>query len=154
MTQLEIRFQDYLITDDRTRLDPELIHGYLSRESYWAKGVARELVDRSLQHSLCIGVYMSSGAQIGLARVITDHATFAYLCDVFILSAHRGKGLGKALMRAVLDHPQLQTIRRITLATRDAHELYAGFGFKIIAEPEKQMEKRFPSNYPPDVAST
>ena len=73
------------------------------------------------------GVYTPSGAQVGLARVITDHATFAYLCDVFILSAHRGKGLGKALMQAVLDHPQLQTIRRITLSTRDAHELYAAF---------------------------
>lgn len=125
-----------------------MIHRYLAVESYWAKGVAREIVDRSLDHSLCLGVYSPDGDQVGLARVITDQATFAWLCDVFILHAHRGHGLGKALLRAVLSHPQLSTIRRMGLGTSDAHGLYAQFGFTPIANPERQMEKRFLANYP------
>jgi GNAT superfamily N-acetyltransferase len=139
----------YLFTDDRARLDREAIHRYLSTESYWAKGVSRETVDRSIDNSICIGAYSPAGEQVGLARIVTDCATFAYLCDVFIVEKHRGLGLGKTLMQTVMSHPAIQTVRRITLATNDAHGLYAGFGFKPIAEPEKHMEKRFPANYPP-----
>jgi GNAT superfamily N-acetyltransferase len=142
----EIQHEGYLITDDRSRLDPEMVHLYLSQESYWANGVSREIVDRSLANSLCISVYAADGHQVGLARVITDFATFAWLCDVFILEGYRGNGLGKALIRAVVTHPQLQTIRRMGLGTLDAHGLYARFGFKPISQPERQMEKRYPQN--------
>jgi GNAT superfamily N-acetyltransferase len=138
-----------LITDDRSRLDPELIYYYLSKESYWAKDIPRETVLRSIENSLCIGVYTPTNGQIGLARVITDSATFAWLCDVFILEAYRGRGLGKALIQTVLTHPQLQTIRRMGLGTFDAHGLYAQFGFTALTEPALHMEKRFLANYPP-----
>ncbi|HTO02328.1 MAG TPA: GNAT family N-acetyltransferase [Opitutus sp.] len=149
-TAHELRHAGYLITDDRSRLDAEVIHRYLSQESYWAKGVSREIVNRSLENALCIGVYAPSGQQVGLARVITDFATYAYLCDVFILNEHRGKGVGKALIQAVVSHPRLQTIRRMTLGTLDAHGLYAPFGFKAIGQPERHMEKRYPANNPSD----
>jgi GNAT superfamily N-acetyltransferase len=125
-----------------------MIHRYLSHESYWAKGVAREVVDRSLDYSLCLSVHSPDGNQVGLARVITDQATFAWLCDVFILELHRGHGLGKALLQAVISHPQLQSIRRMGLATHDAHGLYAQFGFTPLTHPERQMEKRFLANHP------
>jgi GNAT superfamily N-acetyltransferase len=142
VTAKEHHHRGYVITDDRSRLDPEMIYLYLSRESYWAKGITREVVERSLQNSLCIGVYSPDGRQIGLARVITDSATFAWLCDVFILSPHRGQGLGKALLQAVISHPKLQTVRRLALGTLDAHGLYAQFGFTPLADPQRQMEKR------------
>ena len=148
MSDHELRHAGYLITDDRTRLDRDMVHSYLSQESYWAKGIAREIVDRSIDNSLCLGAYAPTGAQVGLVRIITDCATFAYLCDVFVLQGHRGKGLGKALIQAVLNHPQLRTVRRITLATHDAHGLYAGFGFTPYSNPERHLEKRFPANYP------
>src|SRR5689334_11245615 len=138
----EIRHGDYLLTDDPSRLDAEVIHGYLSRESYWASNVSREIVERSLQNSLCIGVYVAAGDQVGLARVVTDYATYGWVCDVFVLDAHRGHGLGKALVQAVLSHPRLQTLRRFSLATQDAHGLYAQFGFTPLADPKRHMEKR------------
>ena len=147
MTVNEYHHRGYVISDDRSRLDPEMIHRYLSRESYWAKGISRELVDRSLENSLCIGVYAPDGHQVGLARVITDAATFAWLCDVFILSDHRGQGLGKALIQAVIAHPQLQTVRRLALGTHDAHGLYAQFGFTPLADPQRHMEKRILAGY-------
>jgi GNAT superfamily N-acetyltransferase len=133
----------YLISDDPARLDIAAIHAYLAR-SYWATGVPRDIVERSVRNSLCIGVYDTAGAQVGLARVVSDFATFAWLCDVYVLEPHRGRGLSKALMRAVMAHPRLQSVRRITLATRDAHGLYAQFGFTPLAKPENQMEKRQP----------
>ena len=142
MSAHEIRHGDYLITDDRAKLDAVTIHRYLSEESYWAKGITLETVQRSLDHSLCIGVYVSAGNQVGLARVVTDYATFGWLCDVFVLSAHRGSGLGKALVTAVITHPGLQTLRRIALGTLDAHALYAQFGFTPLAEPQRHMERR------------
>lgn len=138
----EIQHGDYLLSDDPSRLDTEVIHGYLSRESYWASNVSRETVERSLQNSLCIGVYAAAGEQVGLARVVTDYATYGWVCDVFVLPAHRGHGLGKALVQAVLSHPRLQTLRRFSLATQDAHGLYAQFGFTPLAEPQRHMEKR------------
>jgi GNAT superfamily N-acetyltransferase len=133
----------YLISDDPARLDAGAIHAYLAR-SYWAAGIPREIVERSVRNSLCVGLYTAGGEQVGLVRVVTDCATYAWLCDVFVLEAHRGRGLSKAMMRAVMTHPKLQTVRRFTLGTRDAHGLYAQFGFKPVAKPESQMEKRQP----------
>ena len=133
----------YLISDDPARLDVAAIHAYLTR-SYWATGIPREIVERAVRGSLCLGLYIVAGEQVGLVRVVTDYATFAWLCDVYVLEPHRGRGLSKAMMRAVLAHPRLQTVRRFTLATRDAHGLYAQFGFKPVAKPESQMEKRQP----------
>jgi len=150
MKVYERQHGDYVISDDQARLDLAVIHTYLSRESYWARGVPRDLVAQSLKNSLCIGVYGSGGAQVALARVVTDGATFGWLCDVFVLPAHRGQGLGKALMQAVLSHPYLQNVRRLALATRDAHGLYAQFGFTPLADPRTQMEKRLIQSYSTD----
>ena len=138
----DVRHENYLITDDRSRLDASVIHRYLSEESYWAKGTSLEIVQTSLENSLCLGVYSPDGKQVGLARVITDYATYAWLCDVFILSNHRGAGLGKALIAAVTNYPRLQTLRRMALGTLDAHGLYAQFGFTALADPQRHMERR------------
>ena len=128
----------YTISDDRWRIDREVVHGFLA-ESYWAAGIPRDVVERSIRHSLCFGIY-HQGAQVGFARVITDHATFAYLADVFVLPAHRGRGLSKWMMECVLSHPELQGLRRFLLATRDAHGLYAQFGFTPPRRPAIWME--------------
>ena len=133
----------YLISDDPARLDLDAVHAYLSR-SYWSTGIPREIIASAVRHSLCVGAYAPAGDQVGLVRVVTDYATFAWLCDVYVLEAHRRHGLSKAMMRAVMSHPDLQTVRRFTLATRDAHGLYAQFGFVPVAKPESQMEKRQP----------
>lgn len=127
------------ISDDPRRLDVDAIHAYLS-SSYWATGRSRETVAKSLRNSLCFGAY-DAGAQVGLARVVTDRATFAYLCDVYVLESHRGRGIGVRLMEAVVAHPDLQGLRRFQLVTRDAHELYQRFGFTALREPQKHMEK-------------
>lgn len=139
MKTYEVRETDLLISDDKTLLDRALIHRFLSEHSYWAKGVLREIVERSVEHSLCLGIY-KAGHQVGFARVVTDFATFAWLADVFILEKERGQGLGKRLVAAVLAHPRLQELRRLMLGTQDAHELYARFGFKLLAQPERFME--------------
>jgi GNAT superfamily N-acetyltransferase len=143
----ELHHGIYLLSDDPARLSATVIHDYLRRESYWAKNIPREIVDRSLENSLCVGVYLPGGEQVGLARVVTDYATYGWLCDVFVLAAHRGHGLGKALVQAVLSHPRLQTLRRFALGTQDAHGLYAQFGFKPLAAPDRHMEKRNPIVY-------
>lgn len=145
----EFQHAGYLISDDPARLEVSVIHHYLCCESYWAKGIPQQIVEDAVKNSLCIGAYTAAGAQVGLARVVTDYATFAWLCDVFVLDAHRGHGLGKALVRAMLMHPRLQTLRRFSLATQDAHGLYAQFGFTPLAAPERQMEKRNPNVYRP-----
>jgi GNAT superfamily N-acetyltransferase len=136
----ELRRGNYTISTDPGRLDLDVIHGYLDR-SYWGAGRPREVVARSLQGSLCFGLYHDSG-QVGLARIVTDGATFAWLCDVFVLEEHRGGGLGKWLIGAVMAHPQLRDIRRIILATRDAHGLYRQHGFAPLAQPDLWMERR------------
>jgi GNAT superfamily N-acetyltransferase len=119
----------YEISSDPARLDIDAIHAYLTR-SYWSPGIPRDVVARAVAHSLCFGVYeMASGKQVGFARVVTDHATFAYLCDVYVLEAHQGHGLGKALMRVFMEHPSVIGARRVMLATRDAHGLYRQYGF-------------------------
>ncbi|MFI5235585.1 MAG: GNAT family N-acetyltransferase [Gemmatimonadales bacterium] len=138
---MEQRQGSYLISTDPTRLDLDVIHGYLT-QSYWSPGISREVVQRALAHSLCFGIYHDRDGQVGFGRVVTDQATFGYLADVFVLEAHRGHGLSKTLMEVVMAHPALQGLRRFTLATRDAHGLYAQFGFTPLEKPERHMEKR------------
>lgn len=128
----------YSISTDKSKLDLKVIHGFLAA-SYWAKDIPKEIVQRSVENSLCFGVYFE-GKQVGFARVISDFATFAYLGDVFILEDHRGKGLSKTLMQEVFSHPHLQGLRRFCLGTRDAHKLYEQFGFYVIKKPELWME--------------
>ena len=129
----------FTISTDRERLDVSLIYEYLSNESYWGRGRSFEEVQRSIENSACFGVYQGE-QQIGFARVVTDYATFAWLCDVFILEPWRGRGLSKWLISVIVEHPRLQGLRRWILATRDAHELYRRFGFREIPEPARFME--------------
>jgi len=145
---------EYLISEDLTKLDLDVIHEFLSEHSYWARGIPREVVARSIANSLCFGVYTignenldSDWSQVGFARVATDRATFAYLADVFILPEHRGQGLSKRLMEAVLAHPDLQGLRRWMLATADAHELYRRFGFAALSQPDRFMQRHDPDVY-------
>ena len=138
-------FGEFVVTTDSGWLNENLIHNILS-ESYWAKGIPREVVERSIRNSLCFAV-LKGHEQAGFARVITDYATFAYLADVFILEKYRGRGLGKFLIRCIMQHPELQGLRRWTLATRDAHGLYAQFGFKPLANPDRFMELHNPDVY-------
>ena len=135
----------YEISDDKARLDTDLIHGFL-KGSYWSPGVPRAIVERAIRESLCFGVYRG-GEQIGFARVVTDKATFAYLADVFILDSHRGQGLSKRLMRFIAGHPDLQGLRRFILATKDAHGLYEQFGFTALNNPSIYMEILRPDVY-------
>lgn len=121
----------FLISTDKSKLDLDVIHEFLSRESYWAAGIPRETVARSIENSLCFGVY-DNARQIGFARVITDFATYAYVADVFILEHYRERGLGKELMSSIMSHPKLQGLRRWSLGTRDAQGLYAQFGFEPV----------------------
>jgi len=113
---------DILVSTDETRLDLDTVHGFLAG-SYWAAGIPREVVERSIRHSICFGAF-DRGRQVGFARVISDRATFAYVADVFVLDDHRGRGIGKQIMVAVTSHPELQNLRLWTLFTRDAHGLY------------------------------
>jgi GNAT superfamily N-acetyltransferase len=144
----------YTISTDPARLDVDVIHRYLSGEAYWSRGVPRPVVERAIAGSLCFGLYDAGGAQVGFARVVTDRATFAYLADVFVLKAHRRKGLSKRLMAAAIAHPDLQGLRRWLLATRDAHGLYAQFGFTPLANPERIMERHAPDIYGPTNAQS
>lgn len=132
-----------MISDDPLRLDIEAVCGFLTR-AYWADKRPREVIEKSIQHSLNFGVY-DGERQVGFARVVTDRATFAYLCDVFIHEAYRGQALGKWLMECILSHPTLTGLRRWSLATRDAHGLYKQFGFTELSDPSKWMEKFDPS---------
>jgi len=125
---------------DPTRLERDMIHHYLSQQSYWAAGLPRDVFERSLAGSLCFGVYVA-GKQVGFARMITDQATFAYLADVFVLPDWRGRGISKALLAYILAHPGLQGLRRMLLATADAHGLYAQYGFTALSRPERMMER-------------
>ncbi|MCU0426543.1 MAG: GNAT family N-acetyltransferase [Candidatus Kapabacteria bacterium] len=130
----------YTISTDSQKMDVEVIYGYLS-QSYWAEGRTKATVEKSLRHSLNFGVFTETGEQVGFARVITDYATFAYLADVFVLEEHRGQNLSKRLMQTIMEHPDLQGLRRWSLATRDAHGLYAQFGFTPLPKPEIWMQK-------------
>lgn len=127
------------ISTDKQKLDIQIIHNYLSKESYWAKGRSMETVQRSIDNSLCFGVY-TENKQVGFARVVTDYAVFAWLLDVFILPEYQGKGYGKKLMQTIMTHEKLQGLRRWGLGTDDAHELYKQFGFTPLNKPENVME--------------
>jgi GNAT superfamily N-acetyltransferase len=135
----------YTISTDPMLLDFSQIYRYLSEESYWARERSRELVERSIHHSLCFGVYTAGTGlpkQVGFARVVSDYATFAYLADVFILPEYQGQGLGKWLVATILSHPDLQSVGRWTLYTNDAHELYRRFGFGTEQDPWRYMSCR------------
>jgi N-acetylglutamate synthase-like GNAT family acetyltransferase len=135
----ESRRDHLLISTDPGLLDLDAICDFLSR-AYWAQGRPRERIELSLRHSLVFGIY-DDGRQIGLARVVTDYATFAWLCDVFIHEDYRKQGVGKWLMASIISHPELQGLRRFLLATRDAHGLYRQFGFTSMNNPERWMER-------------
>jgi GNAT superfamily N-acetyltransferase len=135
----------YEISSDTRRFDIDFIHGFL-RSSYWARNIPRSIVEKCIRNSLCFGAFCDLG-QVAFARVITDRATFAYLADVFVIPEHRGRGVSKLLMGAILDHPELNGLRRILLATQDAHGLYAKFGFKPLAHPEYFMSIHNPDAY-------
>ena len=145
MSVRESRRNGFVISTDPSRLDPDAIHAYLTR-SYWSPGIPPGIVARALAHSLCFGLY-DGAAQVGLARVVTDRATYAYVCDVYVLETHRGQGLGKWLMEEVMAHPDLQGLRRFALATRDAHTLYERYGFRTLANPDNHLEIRVPDIY-------
>ena len=143
---VEFRRGEFVISSDPARLDLDAIYGFLTT-CYWSKGIPRELVARSIEHSLCFGVYDGSGALVGFARVVSDFATVAYLGDVFILESHRGRGLSRSLMESITQHPALQGLRRWILLTRDAHGLYQKFGFTPVKAPDRYMERHDPSVY-------
>jgi GNAT superfamily N-acetyltransferase len=145
-TIIESRRGEFLISTDPARHNLDVIHGFLTN-GYWAKGISREVVARSIEHALCFGVYDGSGAQVGFARVISDFATIAYVGDVFVLESHRGRGLAKWLMECITQHPALQGLRRWILTTRDAHGLYAQVGFAPVKFPERYMERHDPHVY-------
>ena len=140
--------KDYSITTDVSRMDSKRIHQYLANESYWAAGIPLAVVERAMRNSICFAVLGPDDGLAGFARVVTDRATFAYLADVFILTPHRGQGLSKRLIDAILDHPDLQDLRRWLLATRDAHGLYSErAGFQPLSAPERWMERHNPNVY-------
>ena len=145
-TDYEVRFDDYLITTDQSRLDIAAIHEYLAGTAYWSRGIPRAVLERSLANSLCFGLFEGE-RQIGLARVVSDFATVAYLGDVYVLESHRGRGLSKRLMDAVFSHPALQNLRRWILLTSSADWLYEKYGFTRLGQPEIYMERFRPDAY-------
>lgn len=140
--------ENFIISTDKNMLDIDYIHQFLSKESYWAANIPIEVVSTSIKHSLCFGVYHKE-KQIGFARIITDEATFAYLADVFIDSAYRGKGVSKWMMQIIMELPFMQLLRRFMLGTRDAHKLYEQFGFTPLTFPERFMQVHRPDAYAP-----
>jgi GNAT superfamily N-acetyltransferase len=143
---LEQPLGPYAISDDPARLDLHAIHAFLTR-SYWSAGIPPETVERAIRGSLCIGAYDRAGAQVGLVRLISDHATYCYVCDVYVLEEHRGQGLSKAMLAMAMDHPMLRGLRRWSLVTHDAHGLYRQFGFAAVAQPGRHMERVQPDIY-------
>lgn len=134
------------ISTDRARLDLAVVHRFLTQESHWARGIDRTTVERSVRNSLCFGAYRD-GAQVGFARVVTDRATFAFVCDVFVLPQVRGQGIARLLCEAIMRHPDLQGLRRMALTSRDARGLYERIGFKALASPAIWMERHSPDIY-------
>jgi GNAT superfamily N-acetyltransferase len=135
----QIQHRDgFTVSTDPDHLDLDAVHAYLSQEAYWSAGIPRELLARAIAGSLCFGLYEGEKL-VGFARVVTDRATFAYLCDVFVLPAYRGRGLSKWLMDCIVAHPDLQGLRRFVLVTRDAHKLYSRYGFTPLADPTGYM---------------
>ena len=136
----------YTTSSDVKDMDLNVIHSFISN-SYWAKDISLNTMQKAINNSLCFGVFSDSGQQVAFARMVTDSATFAYLADVFVLPEHRGKGLSKWLMQIIIEHPDLQGLRRMVLATADAHNLYTQFGFKSLGSPESFMELHRPDVY-------
>ena len=142
MSVVEYQRGDYVISTDKSKLDPGSIHSFLNHSSYWAQERSLDTIQKSLEHSLCFGVYRGA-EQMGFARVVTDYATFAWLCDVFIIEPHRDQGLGKWLVESVVAHPELEGLGIFLLATRDAHELYRRYGeFAALESAERWMIRR------------
>ena len=135
-----------IVSDDRALLDIPMIHRFLSEESTWARRIPYATVERAIRNSLCFGAY-ENGGQVGFARVVTDGATFGYLCDVFTISTHRGRGIAHLLLDAILAHPEIQGLRRFNLATTSAAGLYEKYGWKPLAMPQIHMERHFPDMY-------
>src|ERR1700748_1998983 len=135
----DYQHQGYLFSSDKTKIQTGIVHRFLDQDSYWAKGIPPETVARAVKGSLCIGIYDETGAQVGFGRMITDRATFAYLADIFVLKAHRGKGLSKEMMRAFCHLADEFELRRFLLTTQDAHELYRQTGFEKFPDPERRM---------------
>ncbi len=133
------RADGYTVSDDQERLDLERINHWLSTEAYWATGRSSELIDRSIRRSTTLACFTPEGAQVGLARWVTDGATFAWMCDVFVDREFRGRGLGEFMVRSALAHPEVQDVHLFLLATRDAHDLYRRFGFTNVSEPKRWM---------------
>ena len=134
------------VSTNKNKLDLEMIHTFLSEQSYWAKGIPLNLFKKSIKNSICFGVYVGK-KQVGFARVISDKSTFAYIADVFVLEEYRGHGYSSVLMQAITNHKKFQNFRRWMLVTADAHFLYAKFGFNVVTKPEKFMEKHIPNAY-------
>lgn len=134
------------ISTDFADIDFDVVHGFLSTQAYWCPGIPRDVVERAAANSLCFSA-LFDGRQVGFARVLGDRATFAYLADVFVLPAHRGQGISKAIMDALMAHPDLQKLRRFMLATADAHALYALYGFEPVSRPDRFMERYKPDAY-------
>jgi GNAT superfamily N-acetyltransferase len=143
----EWRRGDFVVSDDPARLDKATVVRFITG-SYWAAGIPQATMQRAIAHSLCFGLY-EGDKQVGFARVVTDRATFGYLCDVFVEESHRGAGLGQWLVACVLEHPDLQGLRRLSLMTRDAHTLYQRHGFKAMADPTIYLEIHRPNVYKP-----
>lgn len=139
---------EYVISTDKERLDLAMIHDFLANQSYWAKGIPFEVMKKSIENALCFGVYHQD-KQVGFARVVTDYATIAYVGDLFIIEPYRGRGLGKRLVKTIIDHPELEGLRLWLLGTRDAHDLYRKYGFKKVAETP--AADRFMALLNPDV---
>jgi len=142
---------DLEISTDRARIDVDLVHNFLNT-SYWAQGRSRELVERSIANSICFGAY-TSGHQVAFGRVVTDRAVFAYLADVFVVPAFRGRGIAKALVRVILDHPDVTGLKMVLLRTRDAHGLYARFGFGPLPDSGEMMGRFHPAAVGPAQAA-
>jgi GNAT superfamily N-acetyltransferase len=139
---IEQRHADYVLSTDPARVDLDIVHGYLSGESYWAAGRRREVQAVANANSLLVvGAYTLSGDQVGFARMVTDCATFGWLCDVFVLPDHRGGGLGTAMVRTIVEHPDVNGVRLQILATRDAHGLYAKLGYRPFDDPARYMHR-------------
>ena len=146
MKPVNVEYNGYLVTTDKTKMQPEAIHKWLSEESYWSKHIPYELVKAAFDNSYCIGV-LKDGMQVGYGRLITDYVTFAYLADVYVEEQHRGQGLSKKMMEILMELDWVKNLRRLMLATLDAHELYKKFGFTPMVISERYMEISRPVIY-------
>ena len=131
---------EYSLSTDKSKLDLEMIHDFLSNQAYWAKGRSMSAVNKSIENSFCIGIYTSNGQQVAFSRILTDYVAIGYIMDVFVLPEHRGKGLGKRLIEFIIHYEDFKNLKRFILGTQDAHGLYKQFGFKILEKPENWME--------------